>query len=759
MDPNHNNRSITLLVCALLGAVTLAAFWPVIHYGFVTADDPVYVLENPAVRAGLTWKGIVWAFTTQYAGNWHPLTWLSHMLDVQLFGLNAGGHHLTSLLLHVANTVLLFWVLKRVTGTLWRSVFVAALFGVHPLHVESVAWVAERKDVLSTFFFLLTLLTYAFYVKGSGASAQAPVTARKESAIVAATVDGQNSGSESGTRMFWHWAALLCFALGLMCKPMLVTLPFVLLLLDYWPWERFKVRTVAALVREKLGFFALSAASCIITFVVQRNAQAVVALGYLSPHTRGLNALTAYFLYLKKTVWPRDLAVFYPYSYSPSLELVAASLLVMVGISIVAFRNRRQHPWFAVGWLWYLGTLVPVIGIVQVGSQSMADRYTYIPLIGIFLLVTWGAVELATHWQVRKMVLAAAGWLVVGACAGLTFGQVRYWENSETLFRHALAVTTDNAVAHYLLGGILAKQGKIKEAETNLVEAVRLNPNYAPAYSDLGDILVAEGKIEEGIKYIRAAIAIKPDYAHGHYNLGWALALQGKLEEAVAEYRIALQLDPESPKSLNYRDDLAVILAKLGRTAEAAVQFQQVLKLNPADAPAHWRYGMLLARTGKLNEAIAHLQESVRLEPNLQAQQDLAFLLRTAGQPQAAAKVYREMLRVKPDSLQALNNLAWILAVNPSDAVRNGPEAVRLAERACQLTGSREPLFLGTLSAAYAEAGRFEDAIRIAGKANDLAVAAGNQALAAQIQQLLNLYRAGKPFHENAPMNTTPAGH
>ncbi|MGA3285285.1 MAG: tetratricopeptide repeat protein [Verrucomicrobiota bacterium] len=706
--------------------------------------------------AGLTWKGVVWAFTAQHAGYWHPLTWLSHMLDVQMFGLNAGGHHLTGLLLHVANTMLLFLVLRRMTGALWRSAFVAALFAVHPLHVESVAWITERKDVLSTFFFLLTLLSYAFYVKEPEASAQEPATTRTESAIVAATLDRQNSESKTGTRARWYWAALLFFALGLMCKPMVVTLPFVLLLLDYWPCERFKVRTVAALVGEKFGFFALSAASCIIAFVAQKNGQAVATLGNLSIHTRVLNALVSYFLYLKKTVWPRDLAVFYPYSYSPSPKLVAAGLLVLVVISVVAFRNRRRRPWFAVGWLWYLGTLVPVIGIVQVGSQSMADRFTYIPLTGIFVLVTWGAVELATRWHVRKMVLAAAGWLVVGVCAALTFCQVHQWENSETLFRHALAVTTDNAVAHYSLGGVLAKQGKIKEAEAHLAAAVRLQPNYAPALSDLGITLIAQGKIEEGMHYIRAAIATKPDYAHAHYNLGWALALQGKPEEAVAEFGTALRLNPDSPESVDYRADLANTLAKLGRTAEATVQFQEVLKLNPADAPAHWRYGMLLAQTGKLTEAIMHLQESVRLAPNLQAQQDLALLLSAAGQPQAAATVYREMLRVKPDSVPALNNLAWILAVNPSDAVRNGPEAVSLAERACQLTGLREPLFLGTLSAAYAEVGRFEDAIRTAGKANDLAVAAGNQELAGQIQQLLELYRAGKPYHENAPTNATP---
>jgi len=762
-----NNLRRTTLVCVLLTVVTLATFWPVVRHDFINLDDHNYVVENPAVQMGFTWKAVAWAFTTGRGSNWHPLTWLSHMLDVQLFGLNAGGHHLTSLLLHTANTLLLFFLLKQMTGALWRSAFVAALFALHPLHVESVAWVSERKDVLSTFFFFLTLLAYTRYVARSAAGIQfktrqpksktgePATTVRSRKSGVrspASEVQGSGFGSKERVSRLWYLAALLFFALGLMSKPMLVTLPFLLLLLDYWPLQRLELRTpnlkpktLLPLLIEKLPFFALSAGSCIVTFVAQKNGGAVAGLDYLPLSARVLNALASYALYLSKTIWPADLAVFYPYSSSKLPELAAESLVVLAGISILAFIHLRKRPWLAVGWLWYLGTLVPVIGIVQVGLQSMADRYTYIPLIGIFTGITWGVADLAMAWPRRKIALAAAALIVVGACGGLASFQVRQWKNSETLFRHALAVTTDNMIAHNQLGGTLAAQGKIDEAAIHFAEAVRIQPNYSLALGNLGFSLVRRGKIEEGMSYYRAALAINPHDAKAHFNLGLALAIEGKFKEAVSEYEAACQLNPAS---INFRTALAETLAKLGKTNEAAGNFQEALKLQPNYADAHWRYGMLLAYTGNRKAALDHLREAVRLHPTVQEYLDLASVLKAMGQSDAAITQYREALRLQPDSLLALIDLAWILATDPSDRVRNGPEAVTLAERACQLTQFRDPSLLITLAAAYAEAGRLEDAIGTAGKAGDLARTAGNQKLAERNQQLLEMYRAGKPFHE-----------
>jgi Flp pilus assembly protein TadD len=399
-----------------------------------------------------------------------------------------------------------------------------------------------------------------------------------------------------------------------------------------------------------------------------------------------------------------------------------------------------------VGWLWYLGTLVPVIGIVQVGMQAMADRYTYIPLIGIFIGITWSVADVMVAWPRRKIGLAVAGLLMVlGACGAVSSYQVRQWKNPETLFRHALAVTTDNAYAENQLGGALAKQGKHDEAAIHYAEAVRLQPHFSSAMSNLGLMLVLQGRIEEGTGHCRAACALNPSNSEVRFNLGKALAAKGELQTAVSEYEAACQLDP---KDVGFRLAAAEVLARLGKMDEAAGYFQEALKLQPNNADAHWRYGMLLAYTGNQNEALVHLREAIRLHPTVYEYLDLASVLRRMGQSDAAITQCREALRLEPDSLQALIDLAWILATDPSDRVRNGPKAVTLAERACQLTQFRDPSLLITLAAAYAEAGRFEDAIRTAEKTRDLARTAGNQKLAEKNQQLLELYRAGKPFHE-----------
>jgi tetratricopeptide (TPR) repeat protein len=763
MELNFNRRSI-ILVCALLGAVTLATYWPVTHHDFVNIDDQEYVTLNPAVQAGLTWKAAACAFTTGHASNWHPLTWLSHMLDVQLFGMDPGGHHLTSLLLHAANALLLFLVLKRMTGALYCSAFAATLFALHPLHVESVAWISERKDVLSTFFLMLTLMAYVSYVKSkTAAQASEPAhpylkevqeTASDRVASAAQTeshdpAPGPGHSAAGKPRFaFWYVLALLLFTLGLMSKPMLVTLPFVLLLLDYWPLRRFEfksqkeeVNTLPGLLKEKLPFVGLSAASCAVTLLVQHK-------GILTDHpvtTRIANALVSYTLYLKQMIWPVDLAVFYPYPRSIRPGQVIFAVIVLTGISVFALVHLRKWPWLAVGWLWYLGTLVPVIGIVRVGGHSMADRYTYVPLIGIFVAIAWGAANLKVHWPNQRIHLLAAASLVAGVLAVLTSGQLRHWQNSETLFRHALAVTADNALAHHSLGDFLGRQGKIDEAATHFEEAVKIKPDYAEALNDLGLTEVLMGRIQEGVSNCHAAIALQPDIVNAHFNLGWTLSVQGRREEAVAEYEAELRLNPAS---IDARKGLGDALAGLGRAAAAAAQFQQVLQLKPDDAEVQWRCGRLLAQAGNLMQALDHLREAVRLHPAARLRLDLALVLTAAGQPAAAAAQYREMLREEPESVVALNNLAWILAASSSDGVRNGAEAVTAAERACQLTEFRQPVFMGTLAAAYAEAGRFEDAIRTSEKAMALATASGQKQVAEKNQKLLELYRAGKPFRE-----------
>jgi Flp pilus assembly protein TadD len=822
MDRIKESR-LTLLSCLFLAAATLAAFWPVLHYDFVNCDDQAYVYENPALQAGLSWQGLAWAFTTGYAGNWHPLTWLSHILDVQWFGLNAGRHHLTSLVLHVANTLLLFLVLKRMTGALWRSACVAALFALHPLHVESVAWISERKDVLSAFFFFLTLWAYCRYAECEMQNAEcrmqkqesnsaspasrlmehtSPVTQRF--AVPSSRFEIQCSMFALSSR-FWYWTAVVMFACGLMCKPMLVTLPFVLILLDYWPLGRMQNAecrmqnhatrithyvsrfTLLPLLVEKLSFFALAAASSVVTLLVQQRAGAVAAAGALPLELRFENAVVSYLLYLAKTVWPSGLAIFYPYRHEVSDGLLASSVLVLIIISALAWVSLRQRPYVAVGWLWFLGTLVPVVGIVQVGQQAMADRYTYIPLIGVFIAVVWAVAEWGSSSGVercgpgwgRAIALASGAGVVMAACWTVTRCQVRHWQGSEALFRHALAVTTDNALAHDSLGDALVRQGRIEEAEAHFAEAVRIAPKYPEALSDLGVMRVTRGKVEEGIKLYRAAIAVKPSDWKAHNNLARALCLQGKFDESVEEYQTALELNPGATDT---RGSLAAALVMLGKTNEASAVFEDALKLKPDDASAHFkyasllmalgrtepaalhfqaalqygpgdpethrRYGLLLAGSGNAQQAIAQFREAIRLQSGAEAHYNLATALLQQGERGMAVEEYRESLRLKPNSPASLNDLAWVLAADASDAVRNGAEAVTLAERACQLTQFQQPMFVGTLAAAYAEAGRFDDAIKTAEKAKDLAAAAGLKDLAERNRQLLELYRAGKPFHE-----------
>src|ERR1051325_295252 len=566
MDSRQENRTAWGISLALALA-TVAVFSSVTRHGFVNYDDGSYVTENVHVKAGLTWRGLAWAFTNSHSSNWHPVTTLSHMLDCQLFGLNAGWHHAVNLLLHTTNAILLFWLLLRLTGALWRSAFVAALFALHPMHVESVAWVSERKDVLSALFGLLSLGAYANY-----ALAKSRVEGRESSG------GSPPEALASRSSTLNYRLALFFFALGLMSKPMLVTWPFVLLLLDFWPLRRldslFTLRHSPGLLREKIPFLALSAASCLVTFLVQKSAGAVQLLAYISIPHRLINCVVAYARYVGKTFWPVNLSAFYPLRDTWPAWQVAVAAAVLLLLTALAILRARQQPQFFFGWFWFVGTLVPVIGLVQVGSQAIADRYTYIPYVGLFIGVVWTLADFVSGRPVLKWVTVFFCGASLAASAITARVQVRYWADSVSLFRHALAVTEENQIVHLSLGTALCDAGQVDEGVAHLQAALRLNDGF----------VFARGKL-----------------AH-------VLAAQGKTDEAVEQYQIVVKQSPDLP--------------------------------------------------------------------------------------------------------EALNNLAWLFATHADAKYRNGAEAVRLAEHACELTGYKTTIYIGTLAAAYAEAGRFDDAAR-----------------------------------------------
>jgi lipoprotein NlpI len=542
------------LIAALLALTTIALYWPATRCDFVNFDDSIYVTENPHVQGGLTLENVKWAFFNPVADNWHPLTMLSHMLDCQLFGLKPWGHHLTSVLLHAANTALVFLLLRNLTGAIWRSVLVAALFGLHPLHVESVAWVSERKDVLSTFFGLLALIFYAGYARR--------VTSGRSQ------VTRTNPTSSPGTRhpSLFYGLALGCFALGLMSKPMLVTWPFLMLLLDWWPLRRVsgvrcqvtsipireshttlnpQLSTLNQLVVEKIPFFVLAAATSIVTFVVQKQADVSTPVENLPLGVRSGNALISYCRYLGKLFWPVDLAFFYPHPGKWPLGQVVLAGVLLLGLTVLFIVQWRRHPFLLMGWLWYCGTLVPVIGLVQVGNQAMADRYTYVPSLGVLILTIWGIYELTSRWRYHGLALSIAGCAAMVLCFGMTRQQLGYWKDDETLFRHALEVTENNYLAHNNLGVTLEKKGQIDEAIRQYQEAIRLKPDFAESHSNLGAILGMQGQTDEAISQFQEAVRLVPDDATAHYNLGTALGVKGQVDEAISQLQEAIRLKPD----------------------------------------------------------------------------------------------------------------------------------------------------------------------------------------------------------------------
>jgi tetratricopeptide (TPR) repeat protein len=650
------------MLAAVLGLLTFALYTPVLRHGFVAYDDDQYVTANLEVQHGLTPENIRWAFTSEVDANWHPLTMLSHMLDCQLYGLRPWGHHLTSLLLHALNTVLVFLLLHRLTGFKWRSAMVAALFGWHPLHVESVAWVAERKDVLSTCFGLLTLLLYSAYAQG-----------RKTKDSGAAEAGASPAFYVSGR----YWLAWVCFALGLLSKPMLVTWPFVLLLLDYWPLQRFQPGRAWRLVVEKLPFFALAAAASLMTFHVQQQTGAMKILENLTLASRCENAVISYGRYLLKLIWPVDLAFFYPYpGHWPAGWVVLAGAL-LAGISIMVWLARRRYPFLPVGWFWFLGTLVPVIGLVQVGIQAMADRYTYIPSLGVFMLVVWGVAELARHWRQERLAGALAALVAVILCAA-TWHQIGFWQNSEILFHHSLKVTADNEVARNNLGTVLMDRGDVDAAMTEFKAALQDRATCVEALNNLGNAFKQKGQTQAAVDEYETAIRLQPGFADPHNNLGTILLAQGQTNAAFQEFQTAVRLRPDYVEA---RNSVAVLLVLAGRTNEAITQFQQILKLRPNYPDVRYNFGSLLARSGQTDLAIGQFQEALREKPDdPQVHFELGNALASQGQADEAIAQLQAAVLLKADWPEAHNNLGNALAKQGETeaAVREFQEALRL---------------------------------------------------------------------------------
>ena len=590
---------------ALLGIVLFllvaGVFMPAVTHSFITYDDPTYVTENPHVTTGITWTSFVWAFRSTEASNWHPVTWLSHMVDCQLFGLRPWGHHLTSVLLHAANSALLFEILVLMTGALWRSLFVAALFGLHPLHVESVAWIAERKDVLSTLFLLLALGAYALRFR--------------------AKTEGRPKS------WAWYGLSLVLFALGLMAKPMVVTLPFLLLLLDFWPlrrWQGATLRSRALLVVEKAPFLALSAASCAVTLFAQSKGGAVASMEEFPWSVRLANAVTAYGWYLEKLVFPTKLAVFYPsFATLPPLSAVLGTALILALISVLAIALANKRPALLVGWLWYLGTLVPVIGLVQIGGQATADRYSYIPSIGVFLFVAWCLPSLWVSTLAQRRIVAATAGAILSAYAALAVYQLSFWKDGATLFRHALSVTQDNWVAHANLAAALAKTSSAASS-AELRETITILARFAESYNRKGvEFEKDPAHLADAIKNFRIAIQIFPNLADSHYNLGTALiASKGDAREAIDEFRTATKLRPDY---VNAHLRLAVALARTsGGDDEAKAELRTALEKDPDNFLAHYLLGELLYRNpASRGEASAEFRLVLFLNPDFKPAREM----------------------------------------------------------------------------------------------------------------------------------------
>ena len=655
------------LVGLVLVLFTLVLFSRARHFEFINFDDPLYVTENAHVQPGLTGEGLAWAFGRLHGEGtyWHPITWVSHMVDCQLFGAEAGGHHVVNVLLHAITALLLFQLLRHMTGALWKSAVVAALFAWHPLQVDTVAWVAERKNVLAGLFWVLTMLAYVRYAERS-------TPAR-------------------------YGIVILCFALGLMSKPVLVTLPCVLLLVDFWPLHRIRsakqqargksaepglrVVPLKRALLEKLPLLVLSLVSSLVTIAGHTQLGTMISEEEFPLGDRVANAIVSYGRYLLKAVWPANLSVYYPMPASWEGWQIALSFVVVMSITIAVLALRKRAPYLAVGWLWFVGALVPTIGIIQASTQAMADRFAYLPIIGFFVAIVWGCDDWLRRFgpQRARLAVAAAVVALIGASA-VTWHQLGYWQDSRTLFSHALAVTRDNAVAQANLGSALEEAGHREEALTHFREAIRLKPQSPQAYNNLGNVLDDMGRFGEAVAAYREALKLRPGVALVHNNLGFTLARQGQYEEARTNFMRAIELQPQEPH-------------------------------------AYYLMGTL----------------------------DLRM-----GDPRAAVSAFETALHLNANHVRALTYLARVLAASDDASIRNGTQAVQLAERAAVLTGQERPAILDTLAMAYAEAGRFDEAVKAAQAARGLLNSSNALTHVSEAMNRLALYQAHQPYRESA---------
>ena len=656
------------IVSLSLVVIILTAYWQLPSHEFLSFDDYGYIIKNTHVHEGITWKNILWTFSKTDFGYWHPLTWMSHMLAFQLFGLNPSMHHLMNLFLHISNTLLLFFVLKRMTGALWQSAFVAAVFALHPLNVESVAWVSERKNVLSTFFWMLTILTYVRYTERPG--------------------------------FFRYILILFVFVLGLMSKPMLVTLPFVLLLLDYWPLCRINLTQSCCdhqkvqipihtnfyqsiglrLVLEKIPLVILSFTCIYLSSLSVQRFKIVISTASVPMKLRIANALVSYVRYINKMIWPQNLAVYYPYpNTAAACGRLLVALLFLTGVTFFAFRWIRLKPYFIVGWLWYIGTLFPVIGLVQAGLwPAMADRFAYVPLIGIFICIAWGVPDFVDRCRYRKAGFIAVSTALVPIFMVMTWLQLRHWQNGVTLFTHNVRVTHNNSLAHKELGNALEQQGNLDKAILHYSKALKINPNYAEAHNNLGYILACQKHYKEAIEHYTEAIRIKPSYTEAHNNLGTALLHQGNEKEAIVHYN-------------------------------------EALKYNPKYAGTYYNLGKVYINQNKIEIGI---------------------------------QFYKKALKLNPEMTQVLYNLSWLLASHENEKYRNGKEALVLAKELCKITQNSQPLALDALAAAYAETGKFDAAALTAKKGLKIALNQGPKELVLGLKKRLELYQERRPYRK-----------
>ena len=686
-------RGNVILLCLLLFGLMFWVFLPSLHGDFIDIDDGVFVIRNTHID--LTLANVAWAFCHTPSVHWLPLTLWSLMLDHQLYGLKPWGYHLTNVLLHAVNTVLLFLVLRRMlglrseksigaaapqAGATWRSLMVAAFFGLHPLRVESVAWISERKDVLSVTFWMLTLWAYVRYV--------------------------EKSKVQSPKSKVLYGLTLLFFALSLMSKPMVVTLPCVLLLLDYWPLERWQRKNLRGLLVEKAPFFLLSAIGSAVTYVILRNS------GVLSFTFTGLslpfgarleNALVSYGRYLGKLFWPVNLCAFYPYPDHWPMQTILLAGLLIPGLSVLAFVLRRQRPYLLTGWLWYLGTLVPVIGLAQAGDESMADRYSYIPSIGILMILAWGTCQVTRGWHSQSIGLGAVGGVLALVCIGMTRHQIGYWKDEVSLWRHAVAVTENNYQAHNRLGRALSSQKRYAEAAREFQEAARLNPGLAEVYYSLGHISSSLGRVAEAVVYYQRALAVRPDYVAVHDSLGDLLRQEGRLDEAIDHFRKAVEIQPDSAISQN---NLGFALSLKGRPDEALAHFQKAVDLDSNNQIIQYNFGSFLLQRGRVDEAIGHFRSALKLQPdNAEIHNDLGHALLLKEQPDEAIRELQTAARLKPGQAEAHSDLGRALLNQGrlDEAIREFQAVVRLSPDQAEAHAN--------LGYAFVKRGSFDEAI------------------------------------------------